>query len=118
MNPLRNEKGQYVLGAAILAGIITFILVLTSQSKLSTTLQTRSKEKAALDAQMAIDQFAMELKKSIRSRGTRTRKQQCSGLCENQSGAHFRRFSPSNRGLLYTEHLFSEWHQRNLRPPK
>lgn len=64
MNPLRNEKGQYVLGAAILAGIITFILVLTSQSKLSTTLQTRSKEKAALDAQMAIDQFAMELKKA------------------------------------------------------
>jgi hypothetical protein len=64
MNPLGNSKGQYVLGAAIMAGVITFILVLSSQSKMSTTLQTRSKEKAAMDAQMAIDQFAMELKKA------------------------------------------------------
>ncbi len=64
MKLISNEKGMYLIGAAILAGILTTLLIFATQHRLTSTLETRSRSKAMLDAHLAIDRFAMELKRA------------------------------------------------------
>jgi hypothetical protein len=62
MKILRNEKGAMVIAGAILAMLITLILIVATQSRMQSTVQAKSRYKALLDAQLAIDQFAIQLK--------------------------------------------------------
>ncbi len=63
MKIIRNQKGAMVLMAAIMAVLLTMILIVATQSRMQNSLQSKSRYKALLDAQLAIDQFAIELKR-------------------------------------------------------
>lgn len=64
MKCLDNSKGLFIIGLTLVSGLVAFIFISATSSKMANYSELNAQSKVLLDAQMAIDKFAFDLKKA------------------------------------------------------